>query len=172
MWGAFYFLVVLVAYSDTYRMRGQSKDALSLEAVPGRVRLGTPYAMHLKKCREERYHTRRYFQLIDVLLVHECQIYLTDLYKVHVNGVSLTKKDRERFRTILRQEIEILKPQALITWGRKATVTVEKLKIGRSHYAYPHPAAPWAWRKLMGIPATQENVLRHWQNDLSQQLSF
>ena len=147
-----------------------AQDSLSRDPAPDKVRLGTPYAMHLKQCRQEIYHTRRYFRLIDVLLTHGYQVYLTDLYKIYVGGINLPKKDRERFRAVLKREIEELEPQALITWGREATTAVEKLKTGREHCSYPHPAAPWAWAKLMGTKATQENVLAYWQNDLFERL--
>lgn len=149
-----------------------AQDALSRVPGPDKIRLGTPYALHLKKCREELHNTRRYFQMIDVLLNHGYQVYLTDLYKIYVGGNSLTRKDRKRFRSILKQEVERLEPQALITWGRKATVTVEKLEIDQPHYDYPHPAAPWAWAKRIGCQATHKNVLKYWQENLSQQLGF
>lgn len=153
-----------------------AQDALSNEPTLDKVRLGTPYAMHLKQCREEIHNTRRYFQMIDVLLRHGYQVYLTDLYKIYVGGVSLKRKDRKRFRTILEQEVEQLKPAAAITWGRPARIAVEKLRRNLttelSHYDYPHPAAPWAWARRMGIKATHENVLAYWQKALSEQLDF
>lgn len=151
-----------------------AQDALSKEPSPETVRIGTPYALHIKKCREELHNTRRYFQMLDVLLRQGYQVYLTDFYKIYVGGASLTRKDRKRFGEVLKQEIEMLDPDALITWGRKATVAVEKLKTGRPHYSYPHPSgsARWMWAKLMNDRATDENTLNYWKQDLAQRLSF
>lgn len=150
-----------------------AQDALSDEPAAGKVRLGTSYALHLKKCREELHNTRRYFQMIEVLLNQGYQVYLTDLYKIYVGGgAKLPRKDKQRFHNILQQEVELLRPQALITWGSKARRVVEKLKTERPHYTYPHPsgAARGAWAKLMGRPATDQNILNYWQLELSKQL--
>lgn len=149
-----------------------AQDALSNMPAPEKVRIGTPYALHIKKCREERHNTRRYFQMLDVLLRQGYQVYLTDFYKIYVGGASVSRKDGQRFGQVLKQEIEILNPDALITWGRKATVAVEKLGIGRPHFDYPHPSgnARSAWAKLMGKQATDENILTYWKQDLAQRL--
>lgn len=151
-----------------------AQDALSNVPSPEKVRIGTPYALHIKKCRHEVHNTRRYFQLLDALLQQGYQVYLTDFYKIYVRGASVSRKDRQRFGEVLKQEIEMLNPNALITWGRKSTIAVEKLQIGRPHYSYPHPSgsARWAWAKLMGNPATDENIFNYWKQDLSQRLGF
>lgn len=150
-----------------------AQDALSKVPYPEKVLIGTPYALHIKKCREDL-HTRRYFQMVDVLLRQGYQVYLTDFYKIYVGGASLAKKDRQRFGEVLKQEIELLNSDALITWGQKATVAVEKLGTGRPHYHYPHPSgsARWMWAKLMGDQATDKNILNYWKQDLAQRLCF
>jgi Uracil DNA glycosylase superfamily len=138
-----------------------------------KVWIGTPYALHIRKCREKM-QTRRYFQLIDVLLEQGYQTYLTDFYKVYVQGAKLPRKDRQRFAEILKQEIEIVKPTAIITWGNSATNAVRQLRLDRPHYAYLHPSgtARGAWAKLIGDRATDENILAYWRQSVSQQLSL
>lgn len=117
------------------------------------VWIGTPYGLHARKCREG-FQTRRYFQLIDVLLQQGYQTYLTDFYKVYVQGGKLPRKERQRFAEILTQEIEIIDPIAVITWGGPATHAVSKLKLKTPHYSYPHPSgsARWVWKSLIGDP--------------------
>lgn len=134
--------------------------------------IGTPYALHIKQCRENL-RTRRYFQLIDVLLKRGYQTYLTDFYKIYVRGAKLPKKERQKFASILKQEIEIVEPIAIITWGRQATQAVTRLNLDRPHYSYLHPSgsARGAWAKLIGDRATDENIYHYWQQNVSQQLS-
>lgn len=134
--------------------------------------IGTPYAMHIRQCRE-KLQTRRYFRLIDVLLELGYQTYLTDFYKIYVRGAKLPKQERQNFASTLKQEIEIVEPTAIITWGRQATHAVTKLNLDRPHYSYPHPSgsARGAWAKLIGDSATDENIYQYWQQNVSQQLS-
>lgn len=138
-----------------------------------RVIVGTPYALHIKHCREDLRNTRLYFQLIDVLLQNGFQTYLTDLYKVYADGLKFPPKDRQRFAQLLRDEVDIVDPVAVITWGKIATNAVRKLNLGRPHYEYPHPsgAARGAWARLMNISATDDNIINYWQKSITQQLN-
>ncbi len=151
---------VMIIAQDSYNPNPQEK-----------IWIGTPYALHIKKCREEM-QTRRYFQLIDVLLEQGYQTYLTDFHKVYVQGAKLPRRDRQRFAEILKQEIEIIKPTAIITWGKSATNAVKGLRLDRPQYAYPHPsgAAKGAWARLIGDRATNKNILAYWRQSITQQL--
>lgn len=135
------------------------------------VWIGTPYGLHVKKMREEK-HTRRYLQLIDVLLHQGYRVYLTDIYKVYVHGVRLPRKDRQWFSHVLKQEVEMINPIAVITWGGKATQAVAKLGLNTPHHAYPHPSgnARSAWARLIGDRATDARILDYWQQSVEQQL--
>ena len=137
-----------------------------------RMRIGTPYALHIKRCREEK-HTRRYLQLIDVLFQLNYQVYLTDIHKVYVHGAKLPRKDRLHFSVLLKQEIETIAPKAVITWGCSATHSVTKLKLNTSHFSYPHPSgqARGAWAKLIGARATDRRIFDYWQQNIARQLS-
>jgi hypothetical protein len=46
------------------------------------IGIATPYALHLKNCREDLPNTRLYFDLIKVLLDAGYRVYLTDIFKV------------------------------------------------------------------------------------------
>lgn len=133
--------------------------------------IGTPYGLHVRKMREEK-HTRHYMQMIDALLCKGYQTYLTDFYKVYVGGLRLPKQDKQVFADILKQEIEVINPVALITWGKDASNAVARLKPIPPQYSYPHPSgnARSAWKKRMGQKATNENILNYWQHSILQQL--
>nr|WP_318780304.1 hypothetical protein [Atlanticothrix silvestris] len=145
--------------------------------------IGTPYAMHLKDCREKLRNTRVYFDLIQVLLEGGYRVYLTDVFKIWVskssNGyrsIRLNQKDCDRFIKVLQGELNIFKPIAVISWGKVANQTVKNLDLKTNHFAFPHPsgAANGAWRKLLGKSPTRENKVNFWKqtiigylNDLS-----
>ncbi len=64
------------------------------------VRVGTPYGLHHQGSRENLPTTRKYFELIQVLLELGYRVYLTDIYKIWVcnpekpyKGVKLPKID-------------------------------------------------------------------------------
>ena len=136
-----------------------------------RIKIGTPYAMHIKGCRE-KICTKKYFQLIDVLLEQDYQTYLTDVYKIYLGKTKLEKKDCQRFAGLLEQEIETINPIAIITWGKAATKAVARLKLQRPHYSYPHPsgAARGAWRRLIQKSATNDNIRDYWKKDILEKL--
>jgi hypothetical protein len=148
-----------------------AQDPYNDQAADG-IWIGTPYALHIKKCRENR-HTRQYLRLIDVLLEAGYQVYLTDIYKIDVHGKQLSRKDKKWFRSILEEEVELVKPAAVITWGRKAEYAVRKLTLQPPHYAYPHPSgnARSSWAKLIGASATDQRILDYWRTSILERLS-
>lgn len=148
-----------------------AQDPYSNTSSP-KVTVGTPYAMHIRACRE-KLHTKKYFQLIDVLLQQGYQTYLTDVYKIYIRETKLKKEDCLRFFNLLRQEIETINPIAIVTWGRVATNAVAKLNLQKSHYHYPHPsgAARSAWAKLMQQSATDQNIYNYWKQDILNKLT-
>ncbi|MDZ8185658.1 MAG: uracil-DNA glycosylase family protein [Nostoc sp. ChiSLP02] len=134
--------------------------------------IGTPYAMHLKNCREKLRNTRLYFDLIQVLLEEGYRVYLTDVFKIWVsepnNGyrsIGVSEKDCDRSIKILQDELNIFEPIALITWGKKANETANNLGLKIKHLPFPHPsgAANGTWRKLLGKTPTRENKVNFWK---------
>jgi hypothetical protein len=143
------------------------------------VRIGTPYALHLKNCREKLTRTKLYFDMIYVLIESGYRVYLTDIFKVWVcnpdrpyYGIALPKTDIPRFEDVLRSEIQIMKPVALITWGRKAEYSVVNLKSNIPHYKFLHPggAAGGAWSRLLGYSPTNINKLEYWRSEILKHL--
>ncbi|MEH2160277.1 MAG: uracil-DNA glycosylase family protein [Nostoc sp.] len=143
------------------------------------ISIGTPYALHLKNCREDLPNTRLYFDLIKVLLDAGYRVYLTDIFKVWVSkassddGIHLNKQDCTRFIQVLKAELEIFEPLAIVTWGKKASNGIKSIKLEVKHLEFPHPsrAAHHAWSKLMGKPATRENRINFWQEKVFPYLS-
>jgi hypothetical protein len=135
------------------------------------IGIATPYALHLKSCREEHHSTRLYFDLIKVLLDEEYRVYLTDIFKIWVSqpdkdkGIKLSKQDRDRFIQVLKAELRIFEPLAIITWGGEASSKVRKMGLETKHLAFTHPsgAACGAWRKILNKPATRENKIDFWK---------
>lgn len=138
------------------------------------IGIATPYAMHLKICREKLRNTRLYFDLIKVLLDEGYRVYLTDIFKVWVSeadkdkAIPLSRKDYPRFADVLRAELEIFKSPVVITWGQVASRTLRSLKLSINHLEFPHPSGAnnGRWRKLMGQPATRENRISFWKQKI------
>lgn len=135
------------------------------------IGIATPYALHLKSCREQHRSTRLYFDFIKVLLDEGYRVYLTDIFKIWISkpdndqGIGLSKKDRDRFIHILEVELKIFEPLAIITWGRKASNTFRDIGLVPKTLEFPHPsgAANGTWQELMCKPATRENKIDYWK---------
>jgi len=143
------------------------------------IGIATPYALHLKDCREKLRNTRLYFDLIKVLLDAGYRVYLTDISKVWVSeancdrGIPLSKQDHARFIQVLEAESKIFEPVAVITWGQVASKAIKSINLNVRHLEFPHPsgAANGTWRKLMGKPATRENRINYWRQEVFAYLS-
>ena len=103
------------------------------------------------------------------------RVYLTDIFKIWVSQPSkdqyipLSKQDHNRFIQVLRAELEVFTPLAIITWGVKARDMVRNLNLGVRHLAFPHPSgsANGEWRKLIGKSPTRENKIEFWRLKVS-----
>ncbi len=88
-------------------------------------------------------------------------------------GIPLNKQDCNRFIQVLKTELEIFEPLAVITWGREASNGIRSLKLEVKHLEFPHPsgAANGAWRKLIGKSPTRENRINYWEQEVFAYLS-
>jgi Uracil DNA glycosylase superfamily len=141
--------------------------------------IGTPYGLHHKGSREELRNTKLYFEMIQVLLELGYRVYLTDILKIWVCnperpyfGIKLPPADQQRFTNIIKPELAVVKPVAVITWGNIAGNTVDKLKLDIEHLKFIHPsgAANGAFKKLTGMSPTDSNKLEYWRQEISQKL--
>jgi hypothetical protein len=167
-----------ISSKKTVAILGQDPLRKSNKRVE-KIGIATPYALHLKNCREKLRNTRLYFDLIKVLLDAGYRVYLTDIFKVWVSeascdrGIPLSKKDHDRFIQVLKEELAIFDPVAVITWGQVAGRATRRINLDFKHLEFPHPsgAANGVWRKLMGKPATRENRINFWQQKVFAYLS-
>jgi hypothetical protein len=159
-----------ISSKKTVAILGQDPLRKSNKRVE-QISIATPYALHLKDCREKLRNTRLYFDLIKVLLDAGYRVYLTDIFKVWVSqatcdrGIPLSKQDKVRFIQVLKTELEFFEPVAVITWGQVSSKTMKDIDLDVKHLEFPHPSgtANHAWHKLMGKPATRENRINFWQ---------
>lgn len=144
------------------------------------IHLGTPYGLHHKGSREVLKRTKLYFEMITTLLESGYRVYLTDIYKVWVcdpnrpyYGINLPKGDQEKFISVLKEELLVMNPIALATWGKASANSVTAMKLDIRHLNFPHPsgAANGAWSKLINKPPTDENKLAYWNTVISESLS-
>jgi hypothetical protein len=144
------------------------------------IDIATPYALHSKDCREKYKNTRLYFNLIKILMQEGYRVYLTDIFKIWVSDVndtkkniSLPKEDRIRFSKVLKAELDIFDPLAVITWGKKSEKIVSEFNFKMNHLCFPHPsgAAKWYLAKEMKKAATDENIKEYWKETVLEYLS-
>lgn len=141
--------------------------------------VGTPYGLHHKGSREDLKRTKLYFEMVQVLLELGYRVYLTDLLKIWVCnperpyfGIQLPNADRQRFLKLIKPELAVVKPVAVVTWGKVAGNGVAQLQLSIKHLNFIHPggAAGGAWKKLLGHPPTNLNKLSYWRTAIAQEL--
>ena len=144
-----------------------------------RVVIGTPYGLHHKGSREQLKRTKLYFAMVQVLLTLGYRVYLTDLFKVWVCdparpyvGLKLPVVDQQRFLSLIKPELAVVQPVAVVTWGQVAGRAVEQLQLGIKHLNFIHPggAANGAWQDLLGQSPTAFNKLAYWRTTMTQAL--
>lgn len=142
------------------------------------IGIATPYALHLKDCREKLRNTRLYFDLIKVLLDAGYRVYLTDIFKVWVSeascdrGILLSKQDQARFIQILKAELEIFEPVGIVAWGKVASKAIKSINLDFEHLDFPHPSgANRIWNTLISKPVTREKRINFWQEKVFAYLS-
>jgi len=144
------------------------------------ISIGTPYGLHHKGSREQLKRTKLYFEMVQALMSLGYRVYLTDVYKVWVcnperlyRGIRLPKADRDGFLAILKSELSVMEPVAVVSWGNPSAAIVGKLDVAYPHLRFPHPsgAANGAWKKLMGESPNYANKLAYWKSSVNQALA-
>ena len=143
------------------------------------IHLGTPYGLHHKGSREVLNRTKLYFKMITTLLETGYRVYLTDIYKIWVcdpnkpyDGINLPKEVQDKFVSVLKEELSIINPVALVTWGKISANSFRSMKLNIQHLNFPHPsgAANGAWSRLINKSPTDENKLAYWNTVISESL--
>jgi Uracil DNA glycosylase superfamily len=153
---------IMIVGQDPLRKEKEWQEGIIVE---------TPYALHSKYCREELYDTRLYFDLIEVLMEQNYRVYLTDKIKLWVSPStsylgknkknSFSREDQTRFIKILKSEIDIFAPLAVVAWGKEAGKVIDKIEkeIGVKCFKFLHPskANNGAFSKKINKGVSKEN---------------
>lgn len=128
------------------------------------VILGTPYAIHLKKCPPK---CGVYRKIFDAILKEGYPIYITDIIKIWWEGkkgnlLIPNDKDIEVFNKELRKLKEINNNIIIVAWGKKAQKGLEKISKSPevpSSLPLPHPGVQnWdTWKLKILEKAVFEN---------------
>ena len=144
-------LIVILGESA---LRNQ-KELAEIEKTDANVILGTPYAIHLKKCPPK---CGVYRKIFDAILEKGYPIYLTDIIKIWWEGKKdslLVPKDLDT--DVFKKELDILKNEInnniiIVAWGEKPKDALQKkfnMIPDVEFLPLPHPGQRnWAAWKL------------------------
>jgi hypothetical protein len=142
--------------------------------------IGTPYGLHHRGSREELRNTKLYFEMVLCLLKFGFRVYLTDLFKIWICnpkrryvGIRLPNGDQQKFIQLIKPELTVIKPVAVVTWGKVSSSAVKQLKLDINHVNLPHPsgAANGIWKNLLGKCPTDLNKLMYWEMLIAESLA-
>lgn len=113
------------------------------------IYIGAPFAVQTKEKRTDGY----YWKIITDLINNDCDLYLTDLFKLWMknNGKKYNfKEEYTIFTGILKKEMEEVKPDLVLTFGTEAGYAgcslIDKTKLLTS--LHPSRNANGSWKKL------------------------
>jgi hypothetical protein len=136
------------------------------------IETGTPFGLEKLDARNKLW-TNIYMQMIDVLLELNVRVYLSDLLKLWVassaNGnLILPGVDQKRFKDLIPQELNNVKAQIIITFGKTASDTVKSLNLKERHIDFPHPSRSnnGGFTRRTGMKATNENKVNYFRQQI------
>lgn len=142
----------------------RSKEELENIDTSNNVILGTPYAIHLKKCPPK---CGVYRKIFDAILKEGYPIYITDIIKIWWEGkkgnlLIPNDKDIEVFNKELRKLKKINNNIIIVAWGKKAQKGLEKISKSPEvppSLPLPHPGVQnWdTWKLKILEKAVFEN---------------
>lgn len=144
-----------------------------LDNKSNEVILSTPFATHFEKYREKGMG-RIYWNVSQYLLNNGFNIYYTDVNKIWLcqskeNGkINIPPILASVFKNTLRNEINSLKPRAIVAFGGLAKNTLVELKQSNG-IPIKHPAAR-NWKTILGQP-TYNNRINYIIEQLNAHLS-
>ncbi|MBE9586547.1 hypothetical protein IM792_19015 [Mucilaginibacter sp. JRF] len=127
--------------------------------------LGTPFATHLESMRRA---LKEYWDFHHELLNNGFNVYITDINKIWLKATTGTKENipgdlAEGFKQTLQAEINLLQPDLLVVYGKKAANAIDsmELQISAKRLMFPHPSrtANGTWKKLFSThyPNVEKN---------------
>lgn len=147
--------LIVILGESALRSKAELKDIKDPKNAPSNVILGTPYAIHLKKCPPK---CGVYRKIFDAILEKGYPIYLTDIIKIWWEGKKdslLVPKDLDT--DVFKKELDILKNEInnniiIVAWGEKPKDALQKkfnMIPDVEFLPLPHPGQRnWAAWKL------------------------
>jgi len=139
--------------------------------------LGLPYAV---QCGKKYKSAKLYHLMFEKLVLDSFHVYLTDAYKFWIKGGRKTKSEKQQAAQLLQNEIDFVKPNSILLWGKAANAMFTKfhLRTNANIVGMPHPsgAANGAWRKTLskaygaGTKATFNNKIKYFVDNILPQL--
>lgn len=121
-------------------------EPLRTEEKPGFATLASPFALHSKYIRHKLPYSTT-FKFIKELVKNNFNVYITDIYKLYckLNNRKHTGEE-ELNHIIFKKELDILKPDYIVVFGKTAKIRLEKFLnayqgISAKVIHLAHPAA-------------------------------
>lgn len=124
-----------------------------LRSVPeSDISIAAPFALHRFEFRNKK--QKAVFDLIKKLVEVGYNVYVTDIYKLYMKNGNENYKfqdaEAEIFHEMLQEELEIMKPDLIITFGKVSRIALDKinLPINRCSFIHPSGRASQYWKAL------------------------
>jgi hypothetical protein len=141
------------------------------------VVFGLPYAVQFGK----KYKgVKLYHLMFEDIIRASKSVYLTDAYKFWIKGGRKTKSVKQLAVQLLQNEINTVKPDSILLWGKSANAMFTKfhLRTNANIVSMPHPsgAANGEWKKVLsgaysaGSKATFDNKIKYFIGNILPQL--
>lgn len=106
-----------------------SQDPKRNNRNPNYLYISTPFGFHCKDYRKGKLMTKIVRKLLNNNGDKNICVYLTDFYKFYINPIntgisinsSLINNNRRKFEHVLKKELELFKPDLIVTFGEEVT---------------------------------------------------
>lgn len=132
-----------------------AQDPLRSIGGVGKMYISSVFGLHSKDWRRNLITT----QIFNELLNEQCCLYLTDFNKMFIDGSITSSKHvaplKEIFSKTLKDEIDLFKPELVVTWGQQATNSLlSEYKI--INY-FPASPTPYRFNGIKVLPVYHSN---------------
>lgn len=139
--------------SNKKRVMIVAQDPLRSNRKAGAITISSVFGMHSKDWRGNRITT----QIFNELLRNDCCLYLTDFNKLFIESretsLSHVNAFKNKFLTMLDQEIVLFKPDLIVTWGKQASGQL----INGSFQSFPPRTTPYKYKGVKVLPVYHTN---------------
>lgn len=101
--------------------------------------ISTPYALHNCEWREREGGTKIYYYFIKHIIDKGYNVYVSNIYKFLLN--SNIKFEQPKFQEVLLKEIELVKAEIVITFGKlPSVICANDFQLGKRVLSMPNPS--------------------------------